>query len=946
MVMLEGAWCQVPVTALCCLPGCRVLVGQGQNLQLLDTNTGARAARTRVFRGAVVHSLELVDGEKEEVVVVRGGKSVAVVRVLDTQLVTVVQETVMEDWIIASRVTRGQQLQLLTAHNQLVTVAGVTQQLVPGEERAAECGPCILYSGHIHCREGEAGGGGGLLVLAGTVFGAVLVWRPDTGTIVNTLRGHDGVIFSVAVAGAGDTVVTTSDDRSCIVYRSEDPGLARVSQLHRLYGHTARVFRSLVSSSRGLVVTAGEDGRLVTWDLGSGRQLEAVETGGGAAVWSLALQGDCVLSGAGDGSVTRTSISSQDSVRPVEVECGGGKPRIVKCLGDRILILDDEGSLFSHQAATGELQRVYSDTRLASYCLLAAAGDRVIMCGLAGVAVSGTLSGPSLTQVVSRQVLPGKVFSCAVLSEEMAAVCDGEGEVTTLRCDTLGTVARGQLPGPGKWFTTSCQLEAWTVLGDRAGGVTFLGPQLGAGASWARLHGRHGVTELTRSGDLAWAAGRDGHVSCFTGGAVPALVTRLRLGQDWVAGVREVGGELAALAWHGDRLVVSSLASGGLVTSVRCGGGHRSWDTAGTSLAYIKEGRVAVVAGALGPGRRRAVLGGGHSQQVNCVHQCEGLLVTGSEDTLLRVWAADTGAALATLRGHLSSVKCAQLTRAPGTSDLVLASGGGRAELRLWRLARLGEQLVSRPLATAMVRPGAGGRGTKKAWRLAQAETQMDGETRFMAVDTVWEGGGAGLLVGVACSDGCVRMYRHSSSEGGLQLVTQPPPGRHCLLQLRLVTSGLLLTGSTGGQLAAWRLAGDKLSLETQLGLHQSGVNCVAVRGRGEESVDIVTGGDDTSLALARYTRGELAVVWRGGAGGGGHAAQVTGVRVAGDLVLSVGADQRLLLWTLGEDSLSWAASRCLSVADISGLDTWTRGRALNIAVVGVGMEMLTLDMD
>ena len=33
-------------------------------------------------------------------------------------------------------------------------------------------------------------------------------------------------------------------------------------------------------------------------------------------------------------------------------------------------------------------------------------------------------------------------------------------------------------------------------------------------------------------------------------------------------------------------------------------------------------------------------------------------------------------------------------------------------------------------------------------------------------------------------------------------------------------------------------------------------------------------------------------------------------------------------------------------MADISGLDTWTRGRALNIAVVGVGMEMLTLDMD
>ena len=206
-------------------------------------------------------------------------------------------------------------------------------------------------------------------------------------------------------------------------------------------------------------------------------------------------------------------------------------------------------------------------------------------------------------------------------------------------------------------------------------------------------------------------------------------------------------------------LSVRTLASDDLVTSVQCGGGHRSWGVretrAGGEVVYIKDGRVLVTR--MWSAEGRVLVSGGHTQQVNTLRSGEGLIVTGSEDTFIRVYRADTGEQLAVLRGHLSSIKCLQLTRRPDTRDLVLVSGGGRAELRLWSLATVETRLCCSPLASVMLRPGDGGRGNKKAWRLVQSETQAEGETRFMSVDTVWAG--QRLVVGVACSDSSVRVY-------------------------------------------------------------------------------------------------------------------------------------------------------------------------------------------
>ena len=96
----------------------------------------------------------------------------------------------------------------------------------------------------------------------------------------------DGDIFSVNYTG--NIMVTNSDDRNTIVYQVNDDSFKDVTRLHRLYGHSYRVFRSLVSVDTGHLVTAGEDGRVITWDLVSGDEIQRDETSGGSPVWSVA----------------------------------------------------------------------------------------------------------------------------------------------------------------------------------------------------------------------------------------------------------------------------------------------------------------------------------------------------------------------------------------------------------------------------------------------------------------------------------------------------------------------------------------------------------------------------------------------------------------------------------------------------------------------------------
>ena len=298
MSELVSNWYHGPVTALCpALHQTHVLIGQGQFVSLHSLKDSVKNNRNQkqVLKASVVHSIELLrSDEAGELYVVRGGKSVATIKITTDHALEIVEpECVQDDWIISSRVA-GDNVWLLTAHNRLHRHGSSDQGTAgPG-------GPCILYSGFLHCPTSDH-----VIVMAGTVFGKVLIWDSVSGDMINTLQGHDGVIFSVNYANG--VIVTTSDDRSSIVYRVRDDIMGEVEQVHRLYGHTARVFRSLIMGDTS-VVTAGEDGRLISWCQTTGAELARQEPHAGSAVWSVASVSGHLVSGGGDGSVSVTTL--------------------------------------------------------------------------------------------------------------------------------------------------------------------------------------------------------------------------------------------------------------------------------------------------------------------------------------------------------------------------------------------------------------------------------------------------------------------------------------------------------------------------------------------------------------------------------------------------------------------------------------------------------------
>lgn len=73
------------------------------------------------------------------------------------------------------------------------------------------------------------------------------------------------------------------------------------------------------------------------------------------------------------------------------------------------------------------------------------------------------------------------------------------------------------------------------------------------------------------------------------------------------------------------------------------------------------------------------------------------------------------------------------------------------------------------------------------------------------------------------------------------------------------------------------------------------------------------------------------------------HAAHVTGVQLLpADYLLSVSVDQRLILWRLCEDGLSFVHSKLCHVADVAASACWEAGeRSYHTAICGQGLEVL-----
>jgi WD40 repeat protein len=117
--------------------------------------------------------------------------------------------------------------------------------------------------------------------------------------------------------------------------------------LHTLRGHAGEVNAVVFSANGSAVVSAGEDGKVIVWDTGSGRQVQAL-TGHGAPVRSLALSqdGSLLAGGGADGQVLVWDMATGAVSR--EVGGQGGAANVVafdRSDKSRLFVGDDQDAV-------------------------------------------------------------------------------------------------------------------------------------------------------------------------------------------------------------------------------------------------------------------------------------------------------------------------------------------------------------------------------------------------------------------------------------------------------------------------------------------------------------------------------------------------------------------------------------------------------------------------
>ena len=151
-------------------------------------------------------------------------------------------------------------------------------------------------------------------VLTGSTDGAARLWHAETGSLIRTLEGHEGLIRSVAFSHDGRRIVTgasamtASGDDTARLWDTETG-----EHLHTLEGHES--FASTGTSTRTVesvafspddqfVLTGSQDRTAILWDPDTGEALRMLE-GHNRWVMSMAFtpSGDKILTRGHDGLV-------------------------------------------------------------------------------------------------------------------------------------------------------------------------------------------------------------------------------------------------------------------------------------------------------------------------------------------------------------------------------------------------------------------------------------------------------------------------------------------------------------------------------------------------------------------------------------------------------------------------------------------------------------------
>lgn len=987
--------------------GSFVLAGVGGILKIFSLTSNKCVKEIEIFKG---HKIYGIQQNKENHILIYGSKSVRIFDFSDSSediLFTCIASITLEDWIVAAHwLSDGDQIALVTAHN-IAWLWSCRNNISSPLKRAVCSEKCILYSATV-CGDDWSN----CVVFAGTVFREVVVWLPAGSEgdqpVLHRLEGHNGVIFSLTWDWQTRSLCSTSDDRSVRLWNislldKRDWKSSKVICSHVFYGHSARVWKSIILED--LVVSVGEDCQICVWSL-KGKLLQTFERSTSGCQWSIDYSSkfNLLVTGAGDGSIqlipltlplkTQAVLSvsypdciAQSTLAPTR--------KIILLSSGCIVAISDDGSLLSgYPGIPSTWTVVCRDERFANYCLLSVGSTRTCfsLASLNGfVALYEGDSSNSISKVFEQKVEDGKIWSLLWLSKNEILVCGDEGRLMIWQLSQREDVSSGRkltcigkfrLPRARERWPTCATLvtnnnEKFLLCGDRCGSVhlftlnqSLVEEQYAVpNHSLSKLHGKLGVTSIQNIKNQVISTGRDGTVRTLRVNQKSLQVSVIstdKMPMDWVCTVLCPSRSMEYILIVGFKetnMVIWSTEERRIVLQLDCGGGHRSWDcimsdNRSLEITFVREKCMFYTSQDLEELMKPTLLNGISPRELNCLssfHSYPSALLFGGEDGTIYVCKFSEDHSVLekriTLTSHISSVRCLS------THGNFFFSAGGRAQLKAWRFELdLENEITCVEEASHML----------KGERNPRSPPSIDPEMRYMSICSVPNEDDNSDVVQLVAgySDGALRWLTFDSTSKTIQVNGESMFHGKCVLKLfavQLPTDKVLISTATDGRVALWYLVPEMFEASNSVRepfwstrSHQSGVNSIHVRLLPATEGTILllaSGGDDNSVVLtALHIHSERVSVVAEWSSSSAHAAQVTGVWLIGDLLISTSIDQRLTFWQWSLSGHESVLIKCQflhqivsSIPDIQDMKIWQEKSNLHICLVGKGVQTFSL---
>ncbi|NJM73169.1 MAG: protein kinase [Scytonema sp. RU_4_4] len=169
-------------------------------------------------------------------------------------------------------------------------------------------------SGHTGSVWSVALSADGLTLVSGSEDKTIKIWHPNTGQLSRTLKAHSDSVRTVSLSSDGQTLVSGSGDDTIKIWQSRTGELR-----HTLRGHSLPVWSVAFSRDGQILVSGSQDNTIKVWNAYTGELVRTLK-GHSAPVYSVALSSDgfTLISGSQDKTIKVWDVQTGKLLRTIE----------------------------------------------------------------------------------------------------------------------------------------------------------------------------------------------------------------------------------------------------------------------------------------------------------------------------------------------------------------------------------------------------------------------------------------------------------------------------------------------------------------------------------------------------------------------------------------------------------------------------------------------------